>query len=222
MRNPAEEWTMILKVLDAYYERNKTSQVRAYAHQIQQLARFSHLHREEIGGWAGEFTRTLLLIAAKDTAARGKHWDNPEDRWWQGACSLILGDLCETMNAGGEHFNEHLAPGFYEYLKQRLVAAGRKGPRKGAFDRIKAEMEKLIKEHDNLIEQAVKPAAAEVHEYGWSQFRSFIAFNIAGDAIALRKRTLDKIRLELVKMGLISPSEGVKLLAKSGGFIMMP
>lgn len=221
MRNPAEEWTMIRKVLGEYYERNKNSKVRAYAHQIQQLARFSYLNREEIGGWAGEFTRTLLLIAAQDTAARGKHWDNPEDRWWQGACSLALGDLCETMNAGTEHFNEHLAPGFHEYMKRRMVEAGRRGSRKKAFERVKAEMEKLIKEHDSLIEQAVKPAAAEVHEYGPSWFRSLIALNIAGDAVALRKRTLDKIRLELVKMGIISPSEGVKLLAKSGGFIMM-
>ena len=214
MDNPSEQWTIILNVLNAYYERNKdNAEVAAYAHQIQQLAQQCHAQREEAGGWAGEFTRALLLIAARDTAARQEHWDNPPDAWWRSSCELVLGSLCGTMQAGGEHFSEHLAPGFYQYIKTRLVKVGRSGSPDGAYERIRDDMIKIIEEHKKLIKLAVAPAAANVHEYGPSLVRSLIAFNIGGDATDLRKRTLDRIRLELAEEGLITRSQGVQLLS---------
>lgn len=218
----AEQWSMILEVLGGYYRRNEgNAEVAAYAHQIYQLALHSHMQRQEVGGWAGEFTRTLLLIAARDTAARREHWDNPPDAWWRGACSLVLGNLCGTMQAGGEHFSEHLAPGFYTYIKARLVRAGRNGDPAGAFERIRVDMLAIIDEHKKLIDLAVMPAAQQVTQYGAPLMRSLIAFNIGGDATRLRRDTLDRIRLELASEGIISRSDGVRLLAlfaPVGGF----
>jgi hypothetical protein len=210
----AEQWTIILDALGGYYRRNEgNAEVAAYAHQIYQLALHSHMQRQEAGGWAGEFTRTLLLIAANDTAARGQHWDNPPHEWWRPACALVLGSLCGTVQAGNEHFSQHLAPGFYEYIKTRLVRVGRTGDPSGAFERIRVDMRAIIAEHDKLIELAVRPAAQQVHEYGSPFFRSLIAFNIAGDAVKLRRDTLDRIRLELAAEGIISRSDGLRLLA---------
>jgi hypothetical protein len=213
MGNPAEEWSMILQVLGGYYQRNANNpEVAAYAHQIDQLAQHCHMQREEAGGWAGEFTRTLLLIAAQDTAARPQHWDNPPDAWWRPGCAFILGNLCGTVQAGGEHFSEHLSPGFYTYIKNRLVRVGRSGDASGAFERIRTDMRKIIAEHNKLIQLAVTPAAQQVHEYGSPFLRSLIAFNIGGDAVTLRRNTLDRIRLELASEGIISRSDGVRLL----------
>lgn len=218
MSTPAEEWTLILNVFNEYYDRNRNnSEVAAYAHQIQQLAQHCYMQREEAGGWAGEFTRALLLIGARDTAARQEHWDNPPDAGWRGFCEFFLGEsLCGTMQVGGEHFSEHLSPGFYEYIKARLVRVGQDGPPETAFDRIRDDMLAIIEEHKKLIDLAVAPAAQNVQEYGPEWFRSIVGYNIGGDASALRRRTLDRIRLELADMGLITRSQGVQLLYLSG------
>ena len=214
MSTAAEQWTIILEALGGYYQRNRNNpEVAAYAHQIDQLAQHCHMQRQEAGGWAGEFTRTLLLIAARDTLARSAHWDNPPDAWWRWSCDWLLGGLCGTIQAGGEHFSEHLAPGFYQYIKARLVRAGRSGDPAGAFERIRTDMIAIIDEHKKLIELAVAPAAQQVHEYGAPFFRSLIALNIAGDATQLRRNTLDRIRLELAEEGIISRSDGLRLLA---------
>ncbi|MEM9460107.1 MAG: hypothetical protein AAGF11_38380 [Myxococcota bacterium] len=210
-----EQWTLILNVFDEYYERNRdNAEVAAYAHQIQQLAHNCYRQREEAGGWAGEFTRTLLLIGARDTADRAEHWDNPPDAGWRPVCEFFLGDLCGTIQAGGEHFSEHLAPGFYEYIKARLTRVGRDGPPEGAYERIRDDMLAIIDEHKKLIELAVMPAAQNVHEYGAPWFRSLVGYNIGGDASALRRRTLDRIRLELAEEGIITRSQGVQLLSQ--------
>lgn len=218
MRNPAQEWNFILEVLGAYAQRNRTGEVAAYAQQLHQLAVHCARGRAESGGWAGEFTRTLLLVAARDTADRGEHWDNPTDARWRSLCDPVMGDLCGTMQAGWEHFEDHLAPGFYEYIRNELIRVAQAGPRSSAGTRIFARRDELIEEHKNLVQHGVRPAAMEVRQYGNRLMRHGVAFIIAGDASQLRRRTLDRVRLDLTRAGWLTSQESIRFAMTQGGF----
>lgn len=219
-QNATQEWQFILDVMREYAERNRQSEVAGYAQQLYQLAVHSHRGRKEAGGWAGEFTRTLLMIAARDTAERAEYWDNPSKAWWRSVCDPLFGDLCGTTQAGWEHFDDHLAPGFYEYMHKALFEAGRAGPRETAAARIFERRDELIEEHKALIERGVAPAALLVPQYGNMAARRSIAFVISGDATSLRHRTLDRIRLELTRAGLLGMQDSIRFAQTLGGVMV--
>jgi hypothetical protein len=219
---PTGDWKFILDTLEAYSRRNANNPASSIlSNQMLLIATFSYNGRKEAGGWAGDFVLFVFMYAAKDIAADPGFWDNPpgteKHRVWPAGS---YGDYeFSAVTAGNFHFDKHLEPSFYEYVRKgfdRIISTSK--PEDKMKDMIAFEKD-VTAEHEAFINNAVKPAFSQVRVLGgalWGFERWFAKNDVAGRATALRHNTFDKVTLELTREGKITGDERIRLLAVAG------
>lgn len=222
------DWKFILDTLEAYSTRNANNPHSSIlSHQMYLIASLSFQGRKEVGGWAGDFVKFVFLYSAKSVADDPAFWDNPpgteKHRIWPHGSK---GDYrFSALKAGEHHFEKHLKPSFYQYIRAGFDRILKEAKPEEKMDRMIAYINEVTTEHEAFIKKAVIPAFDRVRVLG-SAFgdseRWFAKKQVEPDARALRRNTIDRVTLELTSERKITGSERIQLLAVAGLNVMPP
>jgi len=186
-----EEWAYIRDVIGRYYEENiNNPAAAAFSEQMYNLAAGSFVNRTEVGGWAGEFTRNTLLIAARDIGTNRDFWDSPPPvppttaSWRNSQVGWIFARACNTIEdidvgidpynnsdraydcgfgrAGEHHLNRHLKPAFNQGIRSRLLGVIENEciEQQELGRELELAMRELKQEHSLLLDSVLVPAVS--------------------------------------------------------------
>jgi hypothetical protein len=223
-----DDWQFILDTFAAYSNRNAANPHSSIlSHQMYLIATLSYEGRREAGGWAGDFVKFTFLYAARSVAADPGFWDNPpgteEHALWPHGSN---GDyLFSASRAGAHHFDRHLAPAFYQYIRDGFDRILRESRPQDRLANLTAFVNVVTAEHEAFLRNAVLPACGRVRAVG-NAFgnieRVYMRNDVAASAQGLRRNTFDRVTLELVQQGRLTGDERLRLLAVAGINIMPP
>ena len=179
--NAAQEWQFIMTTLRDYRTKNMGKLgTKFFSQQIYNVAKLSYDARKEIGGWAGNLVRESLIAAASDIQQRRDFWESPEmqpgrkeitlkcylgkdieydegDIFSQIEAAAGLTDIIYAAYLGSVHFEDHLAPTFYKYIKRDLLIAVEGSTENTMQRNLVVRMKAIRGEHEKFLKFGVVP-----------------------------------------------------------------
>lgn len=219
------DWNKILSTLREYKEEVTADKVwyawtieaSVFAAQIKYIAELSNENRKEKGGWAGEFTRATLSIAAAGIAAYPDFWIKnrggyEEVQIWveraPGIKRVVLALDAAAWGAavlGQAHFDMHLSPGFRCLIRQAFLVELRRAPKKRTSQILLDAYGEIVKEHIMFLTHAVEP--------GFMKVRKDLDVEIPEDPAIDRNRTVRFILPYYAKI--FVPADATRLRVES-------
>ncbi len=219
------EWSYIKDVIGKYYEENSNNPAAAaFSKQMYNLAIDSFANRAEINGWAGDFTRNTLLVAAKDIDENRAFWNSPPPlaeeshtvatKVCDGIASIDVGIDplnnsqraydCGFGRAGEHHVNRHLKPAFAQSIQSRLseILENDCLNEMDGVQEMESTMEKIRQEHSKLLKLVLVPRLSTL-PISWAA-RNIGAASIPSRANDLREESLNNVLEKYVREGRIS------------------
>lgn len=227
------EWSYIKDVMENYYEENiDNPAAAAFSAQMYNLAVGSFSSRSEISGWAGDFTRNTLLIAAKDIASNRAFWDSPPPvpktiaSWRNSQFGWIFARACNTIEsvdvgidpynnsdraydcgfgrAGEHHINRHLRPAFTQEIRSRLLEVLENDciKREDLAQELVSTMRGIRAEHSALLDSVLVPGVSTLPITSVVGWPA--SWNVPRIAKDLREDILGEILEDYVNQGLIT------------------
>lgn len=111
--------------------------------------------------------------------------------------------------SGNHHFESHLAPAFFNYIRREFRNAVRESTPQNVRTKLKAKMDEIIKEHDNQLERALKPSFDRVFPPPSQALAKDI---IPTKARNLRFNTFRTALMDLREEGLVDESIATSML----------
>ncbi|MEN8446494.1 MAG: hypothetical protein ABG776_15945 [Cyanobacteria bacterium J06555_13] len=223
------EWIEIDATLSAYLESNQGRiSTGFYAQQMYNLGAGSYQNRQAAGGWAGDFTRNTLLVAARDIESNPTFWADPPELpdnydssadWW---CDLIDGiettivdpdnqshraKDCSFGRAGNHHVIRHLRPAWEQHFRRtlpRIAADTCLAPDK-MTDALLASVEDIRAEHQLLLDEILVPSLENLGLF-WTT-RELAVINVPSVAREERENAMLRVLHEIASRGEITQDQ---------------